>query len=111
MSSPSISNVRTVYIEWHVDIVMDLIDQILKSPQLISGTNQINPNDATHIKKNQKKIATVALEKEADYLIKKYKITDTDELFKVIGDLSSKKIETLRRKCIDEAIKELAKNG
>lgn len=111
MTSSLIFEARQIYIDWHVNIVIDLIDQILKSPELISDTNTINPLDISTIKNNQKKIASSALEKEVDYLIKQYKIKNKEGLYKVIGKLEPQKIDNLRRKFLNEAIRENLKNG
>lgn len=106
MISQTVNDIKQNYVVWNVDNVISLIDQILKSPQLIAGTNQINPTDITKIKSDQRKIATKALEKEADFLINKHKIKTQDDFYNLIDKLPAYKIDDLRRKFIDEIIKE-----
>jgi hypothetical protein len=92
MTSQTINDIKQTYVEWNVDNVISFIDQILKSPDMIAGTNQISPTDISKIKVDQKKIATKALEKEADFLIQKYKINTADDLISPPKNVSEKDI-------------------
>lgn len=110
MISESLSDLKKMYVEWHIGIAMDLLDQIIKSPEMISNTNILSPTDITKIKQQQKIIATKAIELEADEIIKKNKVKSREELCEVIEKMPDYKIKNLRKKYLNKIINEL-QNG
>lgn len=104
MSSESLSELKKMYVEWHVDVAMDLLDQIIKSPEMISETNTLSPSDINRVKQQQRTIATKAVGLEADEIIKKNKVKNKEDLCKAIEKMPEYKIKNLRKKFIMQAI-------
>jgi hypothetical protein len=111
MSIDSLSEIKKVYVEFLVNVTMDLLDQMIKSPETIAGTNQLSSLEIDRLKQNQRTIAKKALELEADYIIKKDKIKTRDELFNKIEQMPSNEIGDIRKKFLAQLIEEFTKHG
>ncbi|MEK6927722.1 MAG: hypothetical protein AABX11_04785 [Nanoarchaeota archaeon] len=111
MTIDPLLEIKKVYIEFHVNVEMALLDQIIKSPEIITETNQLAPAEIDNIKKNQKEISEKALKFESDYLISKNKIKTENQLFDLIESMSDIKIMNLRKKFLVQSINSFVQNG
>ncbi len=109
MSNTPLPELKKLYIELQVNAVMSQLDQILKSPEMISEINQLNPTQINEIKQKEQDIVSKSTELEFDYLVKKHKIKISDELYDLIDKMPSYEIMNLRKKFIMEVINNLNK--
>lgn len=95
-----------LYLEYSKDNLLDMITQILKSPDLISDINRLPLKDIKKIKKDIEGLADQIIEKEASYYIKKYKLKNTGDFVSLFERLSAGDLKNNRKKIVQEMIKE-----
>ena len=108
MSHP-LREICRLYLEYSIDNLISMIDQILKSPELISETNKISPEDMKTIKKQLKNMANKIIDREVSYYLKRYKIKESKEFTSLFDRLSAETLKNNRQKIAREIIKEYFK--
>ena len=103
--SLSLKQICRLYLEYSMDNLLAMINQILKSPELISETNRISPEDMRNIKSQLKSIANEVIDKEISYYFKRYKIKEAKGFVSLFEKLSANNLKENRQKIARELIK------
>lgn len=106
MSLQSLQQICGIYKEWSGDNLISMVDQILKSPELISDVNKLNPEQITQIKEKDGKIINEIIEREMKYYIKKFKVKKASDFTKIFDKLTPQKLKEVRQKFAREVINE-----
>lgn len=104
--SLSLKEVCEIYLEFSEDNLLSMVDQILKSPEFISGLNQLNPNQIKEVRSREKEIVKKIIKRETDYYLKKFKVKSINEFTNIFAKSSTKKLKDVRQKIAREVVKE-----
>jgi len=110
MTSKELIETSKVYSEWQAGMCIDLFDQILKSPEMISKSARLSRTELGDIKKDQTKILESAILKEANEIIRKNKVKTEKDFYEAIEKIPDYQLRNLRRKMILEVISERFKD-
>lgn len=106
MSLPNLQETCKIYLEFSKDNLISMIDQILKSPDLIADINKLSPEQIAQIKEKDGKIIDEVIERESKYYLKKFKVKKTSDFTKIFEKLPPQKLKEVRQKIAKEVINE-----
>jgi len=106
MISRELIKISKVYSEWQAGMCIDLFDQILKSPEMISKTARLSRKELKDIKNDQIEILEFAILKEAKEIIRKGQIKTEKHFYEAIEKIPDYQLRSLRKKMILEVVSE-----
>jgi uncharacterized membrane-anchored protein YjiN (DUF445 family) len=111
MSSMPLREACKLYLEFSSYNLESMVEQMLKSPELISSVNTLTIEDKTQLRqKIKEEIIRKILDRETEYYLEKYEVRTTEEFVSLFEDkLLSDDLKKIRLKIAKQVIDELAK--